>query len=163
VLKNLNYHQLNLLKMKRTKIFYWIFTGLFGFMMLGSAIPDAFSSQMAINGMHNGLGYPLYFVPFIGVAKILGVLAIVIPGYPGIKEWAYAGLVFDLTGATYSIISTGAPAVNWLFMLLPLSLGFCSYVFYHKKLVASLSLNIKPSDKKNDQNKEYTMAAAKIA
>ena len=55
-------------------------------MMLGSAIPDVFSSEIAVKGMHHGLGYPLYFIPFIGVAKVLGVIAILIPGYSKIKD-----------------------------------------------------------------------------
>jgi len=124
--------------MKTTKILYWIFTSLFAFVMLGSAIPDVLSSPVAVKGMHEGLGYPIYFVPFIGTAKVLGVLAILIPGYPRIKEWAYAGLFFDLVGATYSIIALGAAMGNWMFMALPLSLGICSYIFYQKKRKASL-------------------------
>ncbi|HEV8503844.1 MAG TPA: DoxX family protein [Chitinophagaceae bacterium] len=120
--------------MKRTKILYWIFTVLFAFMMLSSAIPDVLSSPVAVKGMHEGLGYPLYFVPFIGVAKVLGVIAILVPGFSKIKEWAYAGLFFDLFGATYSIASIGAPAANWLFMALPIALAISSYVFYRKKL-----------------------------
>lgn len=122
--------------MKKIKIWYWIFTSLFAFMMLFSAIPDVFSNPVAVQGMHDGLGYPLYFIPFIGVAKVLGVIAILVPGFPRVKEWAYAGLSFDLVGATFSIIASGAPAANWAFMLLPLSLAFCSYFFYHKRLSA---------------------------
>ena len=124
--------------MKTTKILYWLFTGLFAFLMLGSAIPDVLSMPIAVEGMHNQLGYPLYFIPFIGIAKVLGVAAILIPGYPRLKEWAYAGLVFDLVGATYSIIAAGQPVASWAFMILPLSLAACSYIFYHKKLKASL-------------------------
>lgn len=120
--------------MKKTKVWYWIFTSLFASMMLFSAIPDVFSDPVAVQGMHNGLGYPLYFIPFIGVAKVLGVIAILVPGFPRIKEWAYAGLSFDLVGATFSIIASGAPVANWAFMILPLSLAGCSYYFYHKKL-----------------------------
>jgi hypothetical protein len=124
--------------MKKIKIAYWIFTALFAFMMFGSAIPDVLSSPVAVKGMHEGLGYPIYFVPFIGVAKVLGVIAILVPGFSKIKEWAYAGLFFDLIGATYSVISIGAPAMNWVPMALPIALGICSYVFYHKKLKTKL-------------------------
>lgn len=99
--------------MKRTTILYRIFTGLFAFLMLGASIPDIISAPFAVEGMAQ-LGYPVYFVPFIGVAKLLGVIAILIPGYPRIKEWAYAGLVFDLIGATYSIIAVGKPTSDWL-------------------------------------------------
>jgi hypothetical protein len=117
--------------MKKTKIFYWVFTALFSAMMLGSAIPDVISSPIAVQGMHQELGYPVYFIPFIGIAKVLGVLAILLPISPRIKEWAYAGLIFDLIGATFSIIAIGKP--DWMFMVLPLFLALGSYVFYHKK------------------------------
>lgn len=117
--------------MKKTNIFYWVFTGLFGFLMLGSAIPDIMSSPVAIQGMHVELGYPTFFVPFIGVAKLLGVIAILVPGFPRLKEWAYAGLFFDLIGATYSILAVGKP--GWLFMVLPLALATTSYVLYQKR------------------------------
>jgi DoxX-like family len=117
--------------MKKTNIFYWVFTGLFSAMMLGSAIPDIISSPIAVQGMHNELGYPLYFIPFIGAAKVLGVLAVLLPISPRVKEWAYAGLVFDLIGATFSIIAIGKP--DWMFMLLPIFLAVGSYIFYHKR------------------------------
>jgi len=122
--------------MKKTTILYWVFTSLFALMMLSSAIPDVLSMPLAIKGMHQDLGYPIYFIPFIGIAKVLGVVAILIPGYHRLKEWAYAGLVFDLIGATYSIIAAGQPAGSWAFMILPLSLAAASYIFYHKRLKA---------------------------
>lgn len=121
--------------MKKTNIFYWIFTGLFSFMMLGSAIPDIVSAQIAVEGFKQ-MGMPAYLLPFLGIAKALGVIAILIPGFPKIKEWAYAGLIFDLTGATYSIIASGHPVSAWAPMALPIALGILSYVFYHKKLKA---------------------------
>jgi hypothetical protein len=150
--------------MKKTKIIYGIFTSLFALLMLSSAIPDIMSSPVAVKGMHEGLGYPVYFIPFIGVAKLLGVVAILIPGYPRIKEWAYAGLFFDLIGATYSIISLGAPPANWIFMALPLGLGICSYVFYHRKVRVVLLSKIKFSNQSNYyQNDKIKIADAKIA
>lgn len=117
--------------MKTINACYWIFTTLFSFLMLGSAIPDIISSPVAVEGLHQGLGYPLYFIPFIGVAKALGVLAILVPGLPRLKEWAYAGLTFDLIGATYSILATGK--ADALFMMLPLALAAASYIFYQKR------------------------------
>ena len=120
--------------MKKTKIIYWILTSLFALLMLASAIPDIFSDPIAVKGMHEELGYPLYFIPFIGVAKVLGALAILLPIRSSIKEWAYAGLFFDLIGATYSIAAAGKPVSDWAFMVLPIILGISSYVFYHKKL-----------------------------
>jgi hypothetical protein len=122
--------------MKKTNIIYWIFTGLFSFMMLGSAIPDILSVQVAVDGMHGELGYPIYFIPFIGTAKLLGVIALLVPGFPRIREWAYAGLIFDLLGATYSIIAAGGTPVQYAPMILPLSLGTISYIYYHKRIKA---------------------------
>ncbi len=119
--------------MKTTKILYWTFTGLFAFMMLGSAIPDVLSQEIAVKGMHDDLGYPLYFIPFIGVMKVLGVIAILIPGFPRIKEWAYAGLFFDLIGATYSIFASETPEGSAAFMIMPVTLAVLSYVFYRRK------------------------------
>jgi len=120
--------------MKKIKVLYWVFTGLFAAMMFMSAVPDIFSNPIAVKGMHGDLGYPLYFIPFIGIAKALGVIAILVPGYPRIKEWAYAGLTFDLVGATYSIISSGQPFASYAFMIVPLALAVLSYTFYQKRI-----------------------------
>jgi hypothetical protein len=117
---------------KRTNTFYWIFTGIFAAFMLFSAIPDILMVPQAVEFMTH-LGYPEYFILFIGVAKILGSIAIVIPGFPIIKEWAYAGLIYDLLGAIYSIFSIGEAAGS-VPVFLPLVVGICSYIFYRKRL-----------------------------
>jgi hypothetical protein len=119
--------------MKKTKILYWIFTGLFAFLMLGSAIPNIISDPMSVEGFQR-LRLPAYLLPFLGIAKAVGVVAILIPGYPRLKEWAYAGLVFDLVGATWAIAASGQPVQNWAFMPIPLALAAASYIFYHKKM-----------------------------
>ena len=118
--------------MKKTSIIYWILTGLFAFVMLGSAIPDMLVMPIAVQGFHE-IGMPAYLLPFLGYAKLLGVIAILIPGYPRIKEWAYAGLIFDLIGATYSVASSGKEAANWIPMIPIIALGFGSYAYYHKR------------------------------
>lgn len=118
--------------MKKTKVIYWILTGLFGAFMLLSAIPDIICSKEAVDFMTQ-LQYPMYFLPFIGVAKVLGVIAILIPGYPRITEWAYAGLFFDLIGAIYSIgCVMGIAAALPIFVAVLFGIG--SYIYYHKKL-----------------------------
>jgi len=120
------------IKTKKTKVLYWVFTSLFAFMMLGSAIPDIASSSIAVAGF-KAMGYPAYLVPFVGTAKFLGVVAILVPGFPRLKEWAYAGLIIDLTGATYSIFLSNPLPATAAFMIIPISLGIASYVFYQKK------------------------------
>ncbi len=119
--------------MKKTTILYWIITGLFSAFMFFSAIPDAMKTPEAVTFITD-LGYPEYFVVFIGVVKILGVIAILIPGFPRLKEWAYAGLFFDLAGATYSLIAKeGGFQLPMTFMLLAIGFLFWSYFLYHKK------------------------------
>jgi DoxX-like family len=121
--------------MKTTKIVYWIFTILFGGFMIFSSIGNIMNIQEAKDLVSTHLGYPNYFIPFIGWAKLLGGLAIIIPGIPGrIKEWAYAGLFFDLIAAMYSVIAVGDPASAWMFFPLFIAFGVVSYIFYHKKL-----------------------------
>jgi uncharacterized membrane protein YphA (DoxX/SURF4 family) len=118
--------------MKKTKIIYWIITILFAGFMLFTAIPDIIVIPDAVKFMTD-LGYPMYFIPFIGVAKVLGAIAILIPGFPRIKEWAYAGLIFDLIGAMYSIAAMNGIGAS-LPLLIFIAVAFASYYFYHKKL-----------------------------
>ena len=119
--------------MKKTKIIYWIFTGLLAVFMLLGTIPDIMSAPDAVALVTTHLGYPAYFLPFIGVAKFLGVVAILVPGFPRLKEWAYAGFVYDLTGAVYSAIAVGDPVSKWWPILIGFFIIAGSYVYYHKK------------------------------
>ena len=119
--------------MKKTNIFYWIVTILFALVMLSSAIPNIMSTK-TWEDILKGLGYPLYMLPFLGVAKLIGIIIILIPGFPRLKEWAYAGFVIDLAAATYSIIAVGTPFSMWWSMLLFFALAFGSYYLYHKRL-----------------------------
>ena len=121
---------------KKKHIAYWIVTALFGAFMMFSAIPDIMVVPEAITFM-TALGYPVYFIPFIGVAKALGVIAILIPGYPRIKEWAYAGLAYDLIGAIYSIVMVNGVKPEMGIMLLPLGFLVASYMLYHRKIKAA--------------------------
>ena len=118
--------------MKKTKIFYWLVTGLFSAFMLFSAFPEILNTPDAVTFM-NHLGYPKYITPFLGVAKLLGVIAILLPGSPRIKEWAYAGFFFDLLGATYSNIANDGWHPEMLFMSLFFIFLFASYFLYHRK------------------------------
>jgi hypothetical protein len=81
----------------------------------------------------SSLGYPAYIVPFLSVAKLLGLMVIFIPKYPRLKEWAYAGIAFDIIGAGYSILAMGNPFTHIIFPVLALLFLFASYFLYHKK------------------------------
>jgi hypothetical protein len=119
--------------MKKIRIWYWVVTILFAGFMLFSGVPDLMMVPDAVT-MITGLGYPKYFIPFLGVAKVLGAIAILIPGLRRLKEWAYAGLFFDLIAATYSGIAVAGFQVPMLFMILPLGFLFLSYFLWHKML-----------------------------
>ena len=101
---------------KRNKIIYWVATLWLSAGMLATGVQQLF--QMEVDGAVSPpgaygmrlLGYPLYFLTIIGLWKILGVIALLVPRFPLVKEWAYAGFVFLLTGAIYSHIATGNPA-----------------------------------------------------
>ncbi len=122
---------------KKLTIWYWVVNVLFGGFMIFSAVPDVMNNADAVKMIHTDMGYPMYFLPFIGVAKILGGIAILIPGFPKIKEWAYAGLTFDLISATYSFIAMGLPVKDWAMMFLFIALAFGAYALYHKKYKAT--------------------------
>ena len=106
---------------------YWVVTGLMAAFMLMASIPDLLSFPQAIE-IFGHLGYPAYLLPFLGAAKILGVFAVLMPGFDRLKEWAYAGLVFDITGALYSHLSVGDPVSVWGFAVVALVLVGGSYV-----------------------------------
>ena len=122
---------------KTTNLLYWIFTILFAGLMISSAIPNVVNTPKSKEVVHDMLGYPVYIIPYIGLAKVLGSVVILIPGLKKIKEWAYAGLFFDLAGAIYSgIAAAGGVDPMMLTMLIWIVPGILSYVFWNKKMNA---------------------------
>lgn len=107
------------------KITYWASTGLLAFGMLAQGIAQLLHTKGYVDIVAQ-LGYPLYFLSIIGAWKILGAICLVIPGFNLIKEWAYAGFFFVMSGAAFSHIAAGdsitqaVPAVV-LLMLIVLS------------------------------------------
>lgn len=119
--------------MKTTKILYWVFTVLLIALMLFSALGSFVSSPEGA-AFAKQFAYPTYILKFLAVAKILGVIAILVPGNPRLKEWAYAGFTFDMVGAIFSFCANGTfPATAWAPWLIP-GLVFVagSYICYHK-------------------------------
>jgi hypothetical protein len=120
--------------MKTTRILFWIFTGLFCAMMLLSSGSQITSAKSAVAVMRI-LDLPAYLLPFLGIAKLLGVIGLLIPKYPNLKEWVYAGFIFDLLGATYCMVAVGGTVDKWVFMVIPLTFCILSYIYYHRKMV----------------------------
>jgi uncharacterized membrane protein len=106
-------------------IIYWIATGLLAFGMLQSGILAALRTDQWVK-LITALGYPVYFLTILGVWKILGVIAILVPGFKIVKEWAYAGFFFAMTGALashlfchdYALLSIMGPSFQALFVVI---------------------------------------------
>jgi hypothetical protein len=94
---------------KRNKIIYWIATLWMSLGMISGGIAQLFKAKETVEGITH-LGYPVYFLTILGVWKILGVIAVLMPKFPLLKEWAYAGFFFTITGAIYSHIANGDEA-----------------------------------------------------
>jgi uncharacterized membrane protein YphA (DoxX/SURF4 family) len=97
--------------MNKRYIAYWAATALTAFVFLSGGLVDIARPSFAVEGMTH-LGYPIYFMVILGVWKVLGGIAVLIPRIPLLKEWAYAGMFFDLSGAAASHASVGDPAAK---------------------------------------------------
>lgn len=97
---------------KRNKIIYWVTTGFLAFGMLAQGLAQISHTNGYVDMIIVHLGYPLYFLNIIGVWKILGVIAILIPRFKLLKEWAYAGFFFVMSGAVFSHIASGDSVIT---------------------------------------------------
>ena len=91
---------------KRDKIIYWVATIWLSLGMISSAVFQLIRHPEVLKSFGH-LGYPFYLLTILGVWKILGVVTILAPGFPRLKEWAYAGFFFAMTGAAISHIVSG--------------------------------------------------------
>jgi uncharacterized membrane protein YphA (DoxX/SURF4 family) len=105
---------------KAKNIAYWTTTLLVAFFIGSGGVGQVVRLQGTVDGFVHILGYPLYFVTILGVWKVLGAIAILVPGFPRLKEWAYAGIFFDLTGAAASSAAVGGYGAYGFHVLAPL-------------------------------------------
>lgn len=122
--------------MKKINIIYWIFTGLLVAVMLFSGITSIMNTPESIKMMSGHFGYPAYFNQYLGAAKVLGSIALLVPGFPRLKEWAYAGFAFDMISAVYSEISVHDPVAQWAPIFVFIAFLAVSYIYHHKRLKA---------------------------
>lgn len=122
---------------KRDKIIYWIATLWLALGMTSTGIVQLIGIDEEVD-MITGLGYPAYIVFILGVWKILGVVAILVPKFPLLKEWAYAGFFFNISGAIISHLVSGSAPVDFFGPALLLVLIVTSWYFRPptRKLVA---------------------------
>lgn len=105
---------------------YWVTTGLLLSAMLSGGIAELVRAPGTIKGM-SALGYPPYFVTIIGTWKILATVALLVPGFTRLKEWAYAGIFFNMTGAAVSHAVTGDPRWHVVVTLALAALAIASW------------------------------------
>lgn len=113
---------------KRDKIIYWIATLWLSLGMLSTGVVQVLGLKEEVAFILE-LGYPMYFVHILGVWKILGVVAILVPKLTLIKEWAYAGFFFTMSGALYSHIVSGHSFGEMAPALLLFTLTIVSWYF----------------------------------
>jgi uncharacterized membrane protein YphA (DoxX/SURF4 family) len=113
---------------RRNRIIYWIATIWLALGMVSSGIVQLFNIEEEIKFITN-MGYPAYFLTILGFWKILGAIAILIPKFPLLKEWAYAGFFFSMSGAIFSHIALGAGIGEIFPPLLLLILTMVSWYF----------------------------------
>jgi hypothetical protein len=103
---------------------YWVTTALVALVLFSGGLFQVIQQAGAVDGI-TALGYPLYFVMILGVWKMLGGVALLAPRTPRLKEWAYAGAIFDFTGAAFSqgLSHTGVGHIVW-----PLGLAALTFV-----------------------------------
>jgi hypothetical protein len=92
--------------MKLKSISYWVITVIVAFCIGSGGAAELAGLKGTVDGLVR-LGYPAYFVTIIGFWKLLGAIAILAPGFPRLKEWAYAGIFFNMTGAAATSVFVG--------------------------------------------------------
>jgi len=113
---------------KRNKIIYWIATVWLALGMTATGIVQLLKMKEETVMMAH-LGYPIYFLTILGIWKILGVIAILIPKFPLLKEWAYAGFFFSMSGAVISHLAIGDGAKELFGPILLIVLTGISWYF----------------------------------
>ncbi|MBX2899298.1 MAG: DoxX family protein [Cyclobacteriaceae bacterium] len=113
---------------KRNKIIYWVATLWLSLGMVSTGIVQLIKMKEEAE-MFARLGYPEYFLPLLGVWKLLGVIAILLPKFPLLKEWAYAGFFFAMSGAVVSHLVVNDPLTELFGPLLLVLLTVTSWYF----------------------------------
>lgn len=144
--------------MQTKRIGYWVVTGFLGFAFAAGGALDLLRGPEMVAGMAH-LGYPAYFMLILGSWKVLGAAALLAPGLPRLKEWAYAGMFFDLTGATLSHASVGDPAAKLLVPLVLAGLLVASWALRPASRVLRASNVVSTPASRETPKRELPLAA----
>lgn len=113
---------------KRNKIIYWIATIWLSLGMVATGIVQLIKMKEEADKMAL-LGYPLYLLTLLAIWKMLGVITVLVPKFPVLKEWAYAGFFFAMSGAVFSHIASGSAPAELFGPMLLIILTFVSWYF----------------------------------
>jgi uncharacterized membrane protein YphA (DoxX/SURF4 family) len=111
---------------KGRRIGYWVTTGFTALGCIVGGMGDLLAPPEVV-AIFESLSYPKYIAHFIGVAKLLAALTMLLPKFPRLKEWAYAGLAIDLVGASYSHAATGHAIGDVIMPLVVLAIAMASW------------------------------------
>jgi hypothetical protein len=127
---------------KRNKIIYWVATAWLSLGMISTGTVQLIHQEEEVQKM-TALGDPLYFLTIIGAWKILGAVVILIPNYPLVKEWAYAGFMFLMSGAILSHLAVGDNVTEYFGPTLLLVLTIISWLYRpgDRKIISKLKIN----------------------
>ncbi|MEO6094140.1 MAG: DoxX family protein [Fibrobacteria bacterium] len=127
---------------KKRKIIYWFFTCWLALGMVSTGIVQLLRKPEEVDNFAS-LGYPVYLMTLIGVWKLLGTLAVLVPKFPLLKEWAYAGFFFAMSGAAVSHVASGHSAGKIIPPLLLLALTVISWYFRpaNRKIISGKSIH----------------------
>jgi hypothetical protein len=131
---------------KRNKIIYWVATIWLSLGMTSTGVVQFLKVKEEVD-LFTQLGYPIYFLTLLAVWKFLGVIAILIPKFPLLKEWAYAGFFFAMSGAIFSHLASGSSPMEFFGPLLLIILTVTSWYF-------------RPADRKIVSDNNHVLATA---
>jgi uncharacterized membrane protein YphA (DoxX/SURF4 family) len=139
---------------KMKSIGYWMTTAIIAFVLLSGGAADVTHWRGAVEGMTH-LGYPLYFTTILGLWKLLGGTALLAPRFPRLKEWAYAGAFFDLTGAAASHAARGDDAAHLFWPLLFAALAVASWALRPQSRVLGALFPARTSARDRQKSAEF--------
>src|SRR5262245_65274584 len=135
-----------IMKITTKAVAYWMTTGIVVFAIFSGGIAELARRPETVNGMME-LGYPVYFVMILGSWKLLGSLALAVPGFPRVKEWAYAGIFFNMTGAAVSHIVCHDAAWHGVVTLGLAGLAVASWALRPASRTLGGNLQVHPEDR----------------
>lgn len=133
---------------KKLSVLYWVLTAFVAIVMGVAGVLCLFHLDGALKAIHEHLGYPVYFATILGLGRLLGTAAIVLPVPQGLRDWAYAGFSFDLTVTIVSILLGGIQALAIVQPLIVLVAVLGSYVCWRRRCAQPVPTDSLPNQER---------------